>query len=68
MSENKIQFIENELTALCKAINNDITELRYDNVGGEEYILVNYTYTTQVICISADSLKAIVIDTLKKVS
>ena len=68
MIERKINFIENELTALCKAINNDITELRYERLGDEEYILVNYTYKTQAVCISADSLREIVIDTILKIS
>lgn len=66
--ENKIKFISNELTALCKAIDTDISNMHYDNVDGEEYIVINtHSHNTIIVCITADSLSAIVTDTLRRI-
>ena len=66
MKEKKSNFISNELTKLCQAIDKDITEMKYFTLDSEEFLKVKYTWGEEILCISADSLTQIVIDTLHK--
>ena len=62
--ERKTQFVKNYFAPLLRKMQCEISDAEYtvmDN--GEEYVVITYTSGfTKRICVSADSLRAIVID------
>lgn len=62
--QRKAKFVAEKLTPLLRAMQCEISNAEYtvlDN--GEEYVIITYTNGfTKRICVSADSLRAIVID------
>lgn len=69
----KQKFITHELLELLKAIDKDILSTEYQIIGSEEYVQVNWLYHGtgkdyhMRTCITADSLRAIVIDVIKHI-
>lgn len=63
----KTKFVKHELKSLCKKINPKIENLTYYiETNYEEYVIIKFLngYEKKV-CVSCDSLKAIVIDVLQ---
>ncbi len=62
--QRKEKFVKEKLTPLLRAMQCEISNAEYtvlDN--GEEYVIITYkSGFTKRICVSADSLRAIVID------
>ena len=68
--KEKRNFVELALTHLCKSINEEISCLEYvnDERNNEEYVIVHYYNGSKImICVTGDSLKAIIYDVLKRV-
>lgn len=65
---SKIDFVEKKLANLLYAIDSDIVNVSYIKKGPEEYVLLSYAnHYSKMICITADSLLAIVKDVLKAI-
>ena len=68
---DKGNFVAFELFSLCKKINCDIMQMRYvvASPSQEEYVEVVYKNNyRQRICVTADSLYAMSLDTLRYIS
>ena len=73
MQEENFEFVRHELLTLLQAIDRDIIDVEYQVCNGEEYVeiqwlnhKIDHTYCKKV-CVSADSLKALTVDVLKRV-
>lgn len=65
---DKKNFVEHELARLLYAIDSDIVNVSYIKKGPEEYVLLSYAnHYSKMICITADSLLAIVKDVLRSI-
>lgn len=67
--QKKADFISEEYTALAKVINSSIVEMLYvhDSISNEEWLIITYeSGYKKKICITCDSLRAIVFDSITK--
>ena len=64
----KSAFCKAELTAFLKAVDRDIRNARYEEIGDEEYVRINFNNgSSRRVCVTADSLLAMARDVLKVV-
>lgn len=73
IQKEKFDFVRHELRELLKSIDRDIIDVEYQVYNGEEYVEIqwlnhktDHTYCKKV-CVSADSLKSLTIDVLKRI-
>lgn len=62
--QRKTKFVKEHLAPLLRAMQCEVLDAEYTALdNGEEYVIITYTSGfTKRICVSADSLRAIVID------
>ena len=68
----KARFVAHELKQLVYAIDKDVIDLVYEHYdSGEEYVTIVYSTSAGVykkrVCVTADSLRSLTFDVIKKV-
>ncbi len=68
MYEKKAEFVENELKAVLIKVDKNIAEVDYSrNEYHEEYVTISYKHNRYLkVCVTGNSLLAIVKDVMKK--